>query len=80
MNEALRRRAMVRASREGKTFTQIVEEAVARFLSTESRPARRKAPTLPATKGSGLQPGVKLEDNSATLDLMDSDLPLTRRR
>jgi hypothetical protein len=80
MNEGLRRRAMLRASQEGKTFTQIVEEAVANLLSAETRSVKRKVPNLPVSKGRGLQPGVNLEDNASTLDLMDSDLPLTRRR
>lgn len=59
------------AAEREKTLTAVVEQAL-RELLAQNRERRRKLRTpLPTFKGRGLQPGVRLSDSAALLDLME---------
>lgn len=58
------------ANRTGRTFTQLIADAL-RYEMQRTRTARRVSEPLPVYGGKGLRPGVDLSDNSALLDLMD---------
>lgn len=59
------------AARTGRTFTQLLADALRFELQREQTPARVCEP-LPIYGGQGLHPGVDLSDSSALLDLMDA--------
>jgi hypothetical protein len=58
------------ASRTGRTFTQLIADALRYEMRRPATPRRVSEP-LPIFGGGGLRPGVDLSDNSALLDLMD---------
>lgn len=68
--EELLAQAQTHAARTGRTFTQLLADALRQELV---RPAvsRRVCEPLPTYGGHGLQSGVDLSSTSALLDLMD---------
>lgn len=58
------------ATRTGRTFTQLLADALRHELQRAKAP-RVVRESLPTYGGRGLQPGVDLESNSALLDRMD---------
>jgi hypothetical protein len=63
----------------GRTFTQVIEDAL-RMTLAQRREKKRAQPVKLRTSGSGgLQPGVDLSNNAAVQDLMDEYDGLTRR-
>ena len=58
------------ASRTGRTFTQLIADALRFEMQRPAKPRRVSEP-LPVFGADGLRPGVDLSDNSALLDLMD---------
>jgi hypothetical protein len=63
----------------GRTFTQVVEDALRMVLAQRRHQRSRQLTKLHTCGGKGLQPGVDLESNSATADLMDEFDGITRR-
>ncbi len=68
--EDLLAQAQAHAGRTGRTFTQLVADAL-RYEMQRSPASRRVCEPLPVYGGQGLRPGVDLGDTSALLDLMD---------
>ena len=62
--------AQAHAARTGRTFTQLLADALRFELQREHSPKRVCEP-LPTYGGEGLRPGVDLSDTSALLDHMD---------
>lgn len=59
------------ASETGRTLTSVIEDALRESLARR-RQARAPSPVrLTTFRGSGLQPGVDLDDTGALLDLME---------
>lgn len=69
--DELLEQAQAHASRTGRTFTQLLSDAL-RYELQRGTGARRVAEPLPMYGGSGLQAGVDLGSNSALLDRMDA--------
>jgi hypothetical protein len=63
----------------GRTFTQVVEDALRATLAQRSPQKKAKQIKLHTYGGKGLQPGVELSSNAAVADLMDEYDGLTRR-
>lgn len=64
--------ARKRAAATGTTLTAVFEQALRESLARRSlKPAARPL-RLKTFKGSGLRPGVDLDDSAALLDLMDA--------
>lgn len=61
------------AAERGCSATDIIEGAVRESLSTRRTVARRERVVLPVFHGTGLQPGVNLDNSAALLDLMEED-------
>lgn len=60
------------AARTGRTFAEVVEDAVRDSLARRRQTAERAAPIAPPTFGEGgLRPGIDLDDSARLLDLMD---------
>jgi hypothetical protein len=76
LDDDLLKEAKVRAAQQGITLTQLIDESLRERLA--ARPRRMSAePFRLGTYGEGgARPGVNLEDNRATRDLMDQELPL----
>jgi len=59
------------AARNGRTLTDVVEEAVRESLARR-RSMQTSASALPESFGEGgLRPGIDLDDSAALLDVMD---------
>jgi hypothetical protein len=59
------------AAETGRTLTAVIEDAVREALSRRGQSRREPPVQLTTFRGSGLQPGVDLDDSSALQDLMD---------
>ena len=71
LDDALLAEAKTLASRTGRTLTAVIEDALRETLARSRRTARQCV-DLPTFAGSGLQPGVDLDDSAALLGLMES--------
>ena len=72
LDDPLLREAKREASRSGMTLTAMIEEALReRLARTASNAEPRQPVRLKTVGGSGLCPGVDLDDSAALLDLMD---------
>jgi hypothetical protein len=71
IDDALLKRAKELAARSGRPLGAIVDEGL-RVLLAE-RPATAAAIDLPTYGGSGLQPGVDLDDKDALMALLEED-------
>ena len=63
--------AQDRARATGRTFTNLLADALRNELRSTVQPTRICEP-LPTYRGSGVRAGVDLADASALLDIMDS--------
>lgn len=70
MEDELLRRAKAMAADAGESLTQFIEAAVRHQLALREA-ATEDAADLPIFAGTGLLPGVDLDDSAALLDLME---------
>jgi hypothetical protein len=80
LDPALLREAKQLAAREGRTLTALIDEALRHMLTAKRRRARPSTFEVRPFKGTGLAPGVDLDDSAALLELMEQGLPLDKRR
>lgn len=73
IQEDLLREAKERAARSGRTLGQVVDDALRVLFQRGDRASSRGPVELPTFRGTGLQPGVDLDDSAALLDLMERD-------
>lgn len=59
------------AAEQGKTMTDVIQDAISETLLRNSQLPPKKSVVLPTFKGEGLLPGVDLDDNKALRDLID---------
>lgn len=74
LDDHLLREAKQLAVSTGRTLGDVVNDALLVLLSNRSDPSAA-AVDLPTYGGSGLQPGVDLEDKDAIAELLDYDGP-----
>ena len=55
----------------GRTLTRVIEDALREVLSRRQDQARRRPVKLKTFRGSGVLPGVDLDDTAALQELMD---------
>ena len=67
------REAKLAAARSGRTLSDVVEDAL-RVLLGRREAAVSTAPALPVFGGSGLRPGVDLEDKEGLAALLDEPM------
>lgn len=71
--EDLLKEAKKRAAERGTSLTALVEEALREVLSRSREAANGSEPvSLTTVAGSGVQPGVDLDDTAGLRDLMES--------
>jgi hypothetical protein len=71
LDEKLLAEAKKLAVDSGRTFTQVIEDALRMALAQVREKKRTKPVKLHSFGGRGLQPGVDLNNNAALADLMD---------
>jgi plasmid stability protein len=64
--------AKERAAREGRSLSDVVGDAIRNSFARTAETVHQQV-ELPTFGGSGLQPGIDLDDSAALLDLMERD-------
>lgn len=72
IDDDLLEQARALALKSRRTLGDVVDDAL-RVLMTQSTKAEHTAVELPTFGGSGLRPGVDLEDREALAELLDED-------
>lgn len=82
LDDHLLREAKRLAAERGTTLTAVMEDALRIVVRRVEQPKPRRRRKLPTTgvPGAGFMPGVDLDSNAATLELMEEGLPLDKRR
>ncbi len=73
LNDDLLGEAKAHAARKGCTLTAFIEDAVRSALADATVRQKQGPPKFPTFKGTGLRPGVDLDDSAALLDLMEEE-------
>jgi hypothetical protein len=72
LDDALIERAKTIAAQTGRSFSDVVEDAVRESMARRDRTAEHQARPLPVDRtGGGVLPGVDLDDSAGLLDIMD---------
>jgi hypothetical protein len=71
LDENLLREAKGYAAATGRTLTAVIEDALREALARRHKCTERSRVRLRTFKGTGLQPGVDLDDSAALWDLVD---------
>jgi hypothetical protein len=80
LDDHLLREAKIIAASSGKTLSEVIEDSLRESLARRKANAPRRRINLPTFKGTGLMPGVDLNNSAALLDLMEEDLDVNSRR
>ncbi|HEY7052401.1 MAG TPA: antitoxin [Mycobacterium sp.] len=76
ISDSLLAEAKLLAAKTQRSLGSIVDDGLRLLLKRDSAEAPRTDWTFPTSGGSGLQPGVNLEDKEALAELLgDNDLP-----
>jgi hypothetical protein len=78
LEDDLLKEAKVHAAAQGITLTQLIDESLRERLAVRPRGGGSEPFRLTTYGKGGTRPGVDLDDNRATRDLMDQGLPLQR--
>jgi hypothetical protein len=73
LDDDLLREAKAVAAATDRTLTELVEDSLREALARRRAASNRERITLPTFEGSGLQPGVDLDDSAALVELMEQD-------
>jgi hypothetical protein len=60
------------AAESGRTLTAVLEDALRETLARRRARTRAKSVRLKTVKGTGIRPGVDLDDSASLLELMES--------
>ncbi|MGI8847370.1 MAG: type II toxin-antitoxin system VapB family antitoxin [Candidatus Dormibacteria bacterium] len=72
LDDALLAEAKATAGRTGRTLTQVMEDALRESLGRRNEPRNPLSEAdIPTFAGSGLQPGVDLDNTASLLELMN---------
>jgi hypothetical protein len=80
MNDDLLREAKQAALDSNRSLTAFLEDAVREVLARRRQRRERPPILLPTFRGTGLRPGVNLDNSAELLDLMEEGLTLDQRR
>ncbi len=72
IDEELLKQAKHHAVTTGKSLTAVIEEALRESLARQKKNHQQKPARLVTFDGTGLQPGVDLDDSASLLDLMET--------
>ncbi len=71
LDDDLLRQTKALAAQTGRTLTAVIEDALRETLARSRSRRGRSRVVLPTFKGSGLRPGVDLDDSAGLLEIMD---------
>jgi hypothetical protein len=71
IDDLLLAEAKVVAARSGRSLGEVIDDALRLLLSPEPDRRRREPVALPVYGGSGLRPGVDLEDKESLAELLE---------
>jgi hypothetical protein len=74
IDDRLLQQAKLAAAHSGRTLSDLVDDGL-RLLLARPQPRQVTPPALPVFGGSGLQPGVDLEDKEGLAALLDDQMP-----
>ena len=77
LDDQLLEKAKQYALKHGTTFTAVVEDALREKILMQPEKRKMSKVKLKTVSGSGLNPGIDLDDSSALLDMMDSQDAIT---
>ena len=80
LDEHLLRETKLIAAASGKTLSEVFEDLVRESLARRNASPPRKRVKLHTFKGTGLMPGVDLNNSAALLDLMEEGVDVNSRR
>jgi hypothetical protein len=80
IDDHLYRDLKARAGASGRTVGALIEDAVRDSLRSTGATRDVALSPLPVSGGSGLKPGVNLDDDAALREMMDEGIPLHARR
>jgi hypothetical protein len=72
LDERLLAEAKKYAAESGRTLTSVLADALRETLARRRLAGKRKPVRLRTVKGSGVRPGVDLDDSASLLELMES--------
>jgi len=72
LDEHLLKQAKQYAAASGKTLTAVLEDALREALARRNTATPRKSVRLRTCDGTGVLPGVDIDDSGSLLDLMES--------
>jgi len=72
LDERLLAEAKKYAAESGRTLTSVLEDALRQALAKRRERPRTNAVRLRTVTGSGVRPGVDLDDSASLLELMES--------
>jgi hypothetical protein len=72
LDQHLLAQAKKRAAETRRTLTAVIEEALRDSLQRRTRAGKRAPVKLRTVKGTGVRPGVDLDDSASLLDTMES--------
>jgi hypothetical protein len=75
IDDELVARAKVLAARSNRTLGSVVEDGLRQLLARHEEGDSRVQVSLPVDGGSGVLPGVDLDDRAAVADLLDDGAP-----
>ncbi len=76
LDDALLKEAKLHAAAQGITLTQLLDESLRERLATRPKKMKLEPFRLTTYGKGGVRPGVDLDDNRSTRDLMDEDFPV----
>lgn len=72
LDEALIERAKIIAAKTGRSFSNVIEDAVRESMARRDRTVEGRSTPLPVDRTGGrVLPGVDLDNNAALLDIME---------
>ena len=80
LDDELLKEAEALAARTGRTLTSLIEDGLREQLLRAEDAAERGEVEVPTWGGRQLRPGVDLDDNAATWELLDEGVPIDRLR
>ena len=72
LDERLLAQAKKYAAESGRTLTSVLADALRETLARRQAPGKRKPIRLRTVKGSGVRPGVDLDETASLLEHMES--------
>lgn len=75
LDPAIIERAKVIAAKSGRSFSEVIEDAVRESIARREGSVNLERVSLPVHRGGEVRPGVNLDSNAELLEIMENDRP-----